>query len=103
MSGQLRWSRQAYEDYESIAVYVGEVQGCKSVAVKLMKDLLTRCELYAANSELGQRCPEVFPDARLFRYKRYVIVYRPIASGIELIRIVDGARDFPSLGIAPPN
>jgi toxin ParE1/3/4 len=31
------------------------------------------------------------------RYKNFVIFYRPIAAGVEILRVVRGARDFSRL------
>ncbi|WP_377288778.1 type II toxin-antitoxin system RelE/ParE family toxin [Rhizobium sp. SG2393] len=38
------------------------------------------------------------PDIRLFSFRRYLIIYRPIETGdgIELIRLLHAARDYPS-------
>ena len=34
---------------------------------------------------------------RTFLHKRYIIVYRPLDDGIEVMRVLDGSRDFPTL------
>jgi len=31
---------------------------------------------------------------RVFTHKRWVVVFRPIDNGIEVMRILDGSRDF---------
>ena len=46
---------------------------------------------------MGTARPDLGEDLRVFSHKRYVIVYRALADGIEVLRVVDGARDYPSL------
>jgi plasmid stabilization system protein ParE len=46
---------------------------------------------------MGTARPDLGGDLRVFSHKRYVIVYRALADGIEVLRVVDGARDYPSL------
>jgi toxin ParE1/3/4 len=44
----------------------------------------------------------VFPVSR---FKKYLVFYRPVADGIEILRVLHGARDIPDLlaeGFEPP-
>ena len=44
----------------------------------------------------------VFPVSR---FKKYLVFYRPVADGIEIVRVLHGARDIPDLlaeGFEPP-
>jgi len=55
----------------------------------------------AKNSEMGQRRPEFGLDLRTFSVGNYVIVYRPFAEGVEIVRVVSGYRDFEALFGSP--
>jgi plasmid stabilization system protein ParE len=33
----------------------------------------------------------------MFTHKRWVIIFRPAPDGIEIMRVLDGSRDFPRL------
>ena len=47
---------------------------------------------------LGEAWPELGENVRFFSVRKtHVILYRPAEDGIELVRIVSGARDIPSL------
>jgi toxin ParE1/3/4 len=46
---------------------------------------------------MGRARPELAPELRSFPVKRYVLYYRPDADGIELVRVLDGARNIEAL------
>ena len=48
----------------------------------------------AQNPEMGQRREELAPSARTMLIGNYVVVFRPISDGVEVIRVVHGARDM---------
>jgi plasmid stabilization system protein ParE len=36
-------------------------------------------------------------DVRIFTHGRYVVVYRPLDDGIDMLRVFRGEQDFPRL------
>lgn len=46
---------------------------------------------------LGRTREELSPRLRSWVIGRYVIFYRPMEAGIEIVRILQGARDLPPL------
>ena len=58
--------------------------------------------LVAGQPLLGRLCPELAPNLRSFPVGNYVIFYRPIDNGIEVARVLHGARDIDSLFGANP-
>lgn len=48
----------------------------------------------AARPNMGRQRDEIEEGLRSFPVGRYVIFYRPIAEGVEIIRILHGARDI---------
>jgi toxin ParE1/3/4 len=56
-----------------------------------------RFELLADNRRLGVARGDLRPGLRRFRYARYLIYYRLVRGGIEVIRVVHGARDQKAL------
>ena len=56
-----------------------------------------KCALIAATPEFGERRPEYGSDIRSSVVGRYVIFYRPIEDGIEVVRVIAGDRDIRSL------
>ena len=61
-------------------------------ATRLVDAMLRRCELLAEQPGIGRARSEFGSDLRSFAVGRYLIFYRPIADGIEVVRVVHGAR-----------
>ena len=53
--------------------------------------------LLAATHRMGRERREIGKSIRSFPVGNYVIFYRPIKDGIEIVRVLHGARDIPSL------
>ena len=56
-----------------------------------------KCRLLARMPELGRKRPDLAPDLRSLPAGSYVIFYRPVKAGIQIIRILHGARDIPTI------
>jgi toxin ParE1/3/4 len=52
-----------------------------------------RFGLLAKNPRLGVARDDLRPGLRRFGYARYLIYYRLVRGGIEVVRVVHGARD----------
>ena len=46
---------------------------------------------------MGQQRDDLRPGLRVFSSGRYVVVYKQFDMGIEVARIIDGARDWEAL------
>ena len=46
---------------------------------------------------IGRARPELFADLRSLPFARYIIFYLPRKRGIEVVRVLHGARDLKSL------
>ena len=53
--------------------------------------------LLARQPSAGRPRPELYPDLRSFVIGKYVVFYLPIIKGIEVIRVLHGARDIESI------
>ena len=51
----------------------------------------------AASALIGRNRKALRPDTRSFPVGHYVLFYRPTSDGIEVIRVLHGARDVQSL------
>lgn len=61
-------------------------------AAKLLRDIDKACALLGEGPMLGRARPEIATGARSWPVGRYLVLYRPLDSGIEIVRIVHGAR-----------
>jgi len=89
---EFRLTRLAERDLEEIADYIADRN--PSAAVRQIETLLEKFTFLAANPLVGELRPDLPKRPRTFSAGRYVIVYRPVAKGIEVARVVHGARDL---------
>lgn len=82
------------EDLHAIWAYIASDN--EPAADQLLRELGERYQMLAERPQLGvQRFPR-YPSFRLFPFRRYLIIYRPLdtGDGIELIRLLHTARDY---------
>lgn len=85
----------AEEDLIDIWSYIAEESPIQ--ADKFLDKLQRNLEKLVVLPEMGRERPEIKKDLRSFVFKPYVIFYRKVKSGIEIIRVLHGARDIPAL------
>jgi toxin ParE1/3/4 len=92
---RVQYTTQAQEDIVEIAFYIA--QDNAEAADRLMGKILRACDRLGASPRAGRAREELAPGLRSFPVGKYLIFYRPIPGGIEVIRVLHGARDIPSL------
>ena len=92
---QYRVSPAARTDLDEIWFYIA--QDNPEAADKFIRAIVSRFPKFAAMPELGRQREELSPCLRSFPVGRYVIFYRPMEDGIEIARVLHGARDLPPL------
>jgi len=90
-----RVSPKAREDLKEIYRHI--VQENPTAARRLRHALYARFRLLATQPLMGQTCPNLRPDLRAFTFGNYVIFYLPSTRGIEIERVLHGARDIEPL------
>ena len=82
-------------DLDSIYDYIARdsVSAAKGVVLALRE----RFRLLASQPLLGQLRPEFAPNLRSFSAGSYVIFYRPVRAGIEVMRVIHSARNIDTL------
>jgi toxin ParE1/3/4 len=97
----VHWTTASETDMEGIYAYIAFQHGRRSTAKKILRDLRQQCDeyaaLFAAGSVLGTARDDLGESFRLFSHKRWLVVFRPIENGIEVLRVVDGSRDYGQL------
>jgi toxin ParE1/3/4 len=88
-------TEQAQQDLEAIMDYLDR-QGIE-FGDRFATKFEEVCELHAKHPQLGASSEEYAPNLRHFTVWNYAIFYRPIEGGIELVRMIHGARDIPKL------
>ena len=92
---QYRVSDAAKSDLEEIWFYIARDN--PDAADKFVRVLVSRFPTLASMPDLGRKREELSPRLRSFPVGRYVIFYRPIEKGVEIARVLHGARDLPPL------
>jgi len=92
---QYRVSDAARADLEEIWFYIA--QDNPDAADKLIRALVSRFVTLASMPLMGRQREELSSNLRSFPVGRYVIFYRPMENGVEIARVLHGARDFPPL------
>jgi toxin ParE1/3/4 len=82
-------------DLREILDYIA--QDSRVRARRFVDKLEQKCELLARSPHLGFECEDLLPGMRVWPVGRYLIFYRSVAAGTEIVRVVHGARDIPRL------
>jgi toxin ParE1/3/4 len=92
---QYRVSAAAKADLDEIWFYIA--QDDPDAADKFIRVLVARFHRLASMPETGRRREELAPGVRSLVFGNYVIFYRPMENGVEIARVLHGARDLPPL------
>jgi toxin ParE1/3/4 len=68
-----------------------------TAADRFIDKLREQCEQLAASPHLGRLRPEFAHDIRSYRVGNFLIFYFTTDTGIEIARVLHGARDLPRL------
>ena len=66
-------------------------------ADKFIDELDKKFQVLAKKPNLGRLRDELAKDLRSVPFGRYIIFFLPLADGIELVRVIHGARDLDAL------
>ncbi len=85
----------AEADLEVIHDYIAAENAAAAAAlVTRLEDLAARL---ADAPGMGRARPELLPNLRSFPLGSYLLFYRRSDNGIEVVRVLHGARDIPAL------
>ena len=86
-------TEKSQHDLKEIARYTTKKWGAKQ-RQKYLAQLSASFKKIVNNPQTGRTCPELKGQPRKLHIGRHIIFYRPIAEGIEIIRILHDAMDF---------
>jgi toxin ParE1/3/4 len=94
-------SREVEVDILGIFVHIG--RHSEKAANRFLQALDKALKNLAAMAYLGGQCESDHPSLAGVRawpipkFRKYMILYRPLADGIEVLRVIHGARDIDAL------
>ena len=86
---------RAEDDLSEIWLYIARDNPV--AADQLLDSIDLACAQLAENPKLGPIRPDIAADLRYSIVGRYLILYREIITGIEVVCVVHGARHLPDL------
>jgi len=92
---QYRVSDVTRSDLEAIWLFIA--QDNPEAADRFIRAVVSRFPMLASMPKAGRQREELSARLRSFPVGNYVIFYRPMENGIEIVRVLHGARDFPPL------
>ena len=97
---RVRFTAKAREDLIEIWAYIA-THNSEAIADRIYDRISRACRLLEDQPRLGPARPELHPEARVLVIERWLTIYRVLDNGIEIARIVDGARDLSALDWPP--
>jgi len=85
----------ARQDYRDIWRYIANDN--PAAANRLLWRIDAKLERYADNPRRGATRDNLTPGLRSFPVGNYLVFYRIVPDGIELVRVLHGARDLNAL------
>lgn len=92
---EIKRTAKAEEDLIDIWAYIA--QDKVSAADSLLDRIEEKFFILAEQPRLGPQRPDIAPELRYFPVGNYLILYREISAGVEIVRVVHGARRLASL------
>jgi toxin ParE1/3/4 len=85
----------ASQDLNEIADYFAE--NSIEAGERFFQAFSRKCQQLVAFPSSGKRYESIRPGLRGLPFEKYIIFYRILGDGIEILRVVSGRRDFLSL------
>jgi|HubBroStandDraft_3_1064219.scaffolds.fasta_scaffold192553_2 toxin ParE1/3/4 len=94
--GKVRKFPGAEQDLVEIGLYIAE--NSPTHAERFIDAIEKECQKLADSPfVLGRSCEGLHSALRRLNFKRYAIVYRPVANGIELVGVFHGSRELEAM------
>jgi toxin ParE1/3/4 len=85
---------KARADLKDISRYTNQTWG-RQQRLTYLKQLNNAFSFLAENPQRGKKRNEIIGSPYSYHVGRHVIFYRPIAEGIQILRILHDSMDFP--------
>lgn len=96
---KLHFTHRAREDLLDIWVYIAAQN--PSAADRVFDRIEESCWRLRDFPQVGPARPDIAENARILIIERWLALYRLIDDGVQVVRIVDGARDLRQLDWTP--
>lgn len=90
-------STSAKADVLAAARFIAEQSQSRATAKRWIDVIDRKLKLLARHSHAGEARPDLGINVRSFPVGGYVIFYRPLRDGIEVLRVLNASRDIPRI------
>jgi toxin ParE1/3/4 len=90
-----RLTGQADADLTDVWLYIAADNA--EAADRFLHRLLEKCQMLADHPGIGQARDELGPSLRSLPVGNYLVFYRAIDDGVEIVRVLSGFRDLEAL------
>jgi toxin ParE1/3/4 len=95
----VRFTKQAKADLSDVWLAVAARD--ERIADRVLDTLYERCVQLSEHPELGPSRPDIAAEVRSLLSERWLILYRVLPEQVQVVRIVDGARDLSRVPLPP--
>lgn len=92
---RVQFTEEAAADLREIWNYLDDQN--PDAADRLVGQLDEQCILLAEYPKIGRMRPDIASGLRYFPVKKYLILYRELPDGIEVVRVIHGSRNLQAL------
>ena len=96
---KVSFTRRAREDLLDIWLYIAPQN--PAAADRVYDHIEESCLLLRTHPQLGPMRAEIAESARALVIERWLVLYRLIEDGVQVVRIVDGSRDLTKIEWSP--
>ena len=89
----------AERDLSEIWDYIAEDN--ETAADKTLREIDARCQMLGEHPKMGRDRSDIVPRVRSFPVGNYLIFYRETSHGVEIIRVLHGARNLNFIDFDP--
>lgn len=90
--GQVTYTRKAREDLLSVWTYIAADN--PTAADRVLDAIDRRCARLSENPKLGRARSDMRPSYAISPWVGYLIFYREVPYGVEIVRVLHGARNL---------
>lgn len=84
---------RAAED-DLLGIWLSIAQDDQGAATRVLQSISEKFQLITDNNKIGPARPDIAAGLRYFVAGSYLILYREVQAGVEIVRVLHGARNL---------
>ncbi|MDP6718744.1 MAG: type II toxin-antitoxin system RelE/ParE family toxin [Pirellulaceae bacterium] len=90
-------SPRAKADVLTAACYIAEQSQSRMRAKRWIDSIDEQLKLLVRHTHAGEARPDLGANIRSFPVGKYIIFYRPLDDGVQVVRVLHSSRDIPRI------